>query len=154
MNVLKDGIIGDKRYIIGLIVFDGERFLLLHRKLNWVGWEFPKGGIEKNEDSKKTMVRELFEETGIKKFSLVGKVDSFIYSDKKRKKESHITNYLIQVSSNSKVVLNNEHALDGKVVIEHDDFKWCFPKEAISLLKHKNQKESMKKAIKMLGVDL
>lgn len=153
-KLVKDGIEGKKRYIIGLIVFDGERFLLLHRKLNWKGWEFPKGGVENNEDYKDTIKRELFEETGIKKFSIVDKIDEFVFRDNVRKKESFITNYLVHVSSNSKVVLNNEHALDGKIIIEHDDFKWCFAKDAINLLTHKNQKESMKKAIKVLGLKL
>ena len=154
MSKVVDGIKGNKRFIIGLIVFDGERFLLLHRKLNWKGWEFPKGGIEKDEKFEDTIKRELFEETGIKKFSIIDKVDEFVYVDKIRKKESFIKNYLVHVSSNSKVILNNEHALDGKIIIEHDDFKWCFAKEAVNLLTHKNQKESMRKAIKLLGLEL
>ncbi len=151
---MKDGIEDGKRYIIGMVIFDGERFLLLHRKLNWVGWEFAKGGFEENEDHIKTIQRELFEETGIKKYKITGKIDEFVYFDKKRKLESFISNYLIHVSSNSKVKINNEHSIDGKVIIEHDDFKWCFPKDAVKLLTHKNQKETMKKAIKMLGLNI
>ncbi len=143
-----------KRNVVGIIVFDGERFLLLHRKLNWVGWEFPKGGIEENEDPQKTLARELFEETGIKKFSLTSKIDELTYYDNKRKQNTFITNYLVHVSSNSKVKINNEHVIDKEIVLEHDDFKWCFPKDAIKLLTHKNQKDSMKKAIKLLGLSL
>jgi len=143
-----------KRNVVGIIVFDGERFLLLHRKLNWVGWEFPKGGIEKNEDPQKTLARELLEETGIKKFSLTSKIDEVEYQDNKRKKSTFIVNYLVHVSSNSKVKINNAHIIDKEVVLEHDDFKWCFPKDAIKLLTHKNQKDSMKKAIKLLGLSL
>lgn len=143
-----------KRNVVGIIVFDGERFLLLHRKLNWVGWEFPKGGIEENEDPQKTLARELLEETGIKKFSLTSKIDDLTYYDNKRKQNTFITNYLVHVSSNSKVKINNEHVIDKEIVLEHDDFKWCFPKDAIKLLTHKNQKDSMKKAIKLLGLSL
>lgn len=41
-------------------------YALLKRKLHWKGWEFPKGGIEKNESLLKTITRECFEETGLK----------------------------------------------------------------------------------------
>jgi bis(5'-nucleosidyl)-tetraphosphatase len=150
---MKDGIVGNERYIIGLIVFDGERFLLLHRKLNWCGWEFPKGAIEGNETHEEAVKRELCEETGIRKFSIVTKLNEFDFYDKVRSKTSHITDYLLQVSSNSKVTINNEHALDGKIVEEHDDFKWFFPKDAVKTLTHKNQKETLKLAIEHLGLE-
>ena len=141
-----------KRDVVGLVVFDGERFLLLHRKLNWAGWEFPKGIIEKNETDEEAIKRELFEETGLKKYRLVGQVDVLDYTDNKRKKDSHIKNYLLHVSSNSRVILNNPHKLDGKVVIEHDDFKWFHPKDALETLTHKNQKDTLKKATTFLGL--
>jgi 8-oxo-dGTP pyrophosphatase MutT (NUDIX family) len=151
---MDDGIKNGKRHIVGIVVFDGERFLLLHRKLNWVGWEFPKGGIEQNEKIEETIERELFEETGIKKFKITIKLDNFEYFDDKRKSNSLIDNYLIHVSSNSKVTLNNAHVLDDKVVDEHDDFKWFFPKDAVKKLTHKNQKGTMLKAISYLGLSI
>jgi len=141
-----------KRAVVGLVVFDGERFLLLHRKLNWIGWEFPKGWIEKNEKEENAIERELFEETGLRKYRLVGQVDEFDYVDDKRKRNAHIKNYLLHVSSNSRVKLNNPHGLDGEIVIEHDDFKWFHPKEAFETLTHKNQKDTLKKAITFLGL--
>ncbi len=149
---MNDGIKKGKRNIVGIVVFDGEKFLLLQRKLNWVGWEFPKGAIEGNELFEESIKRELFEETGIKKYSLLGQIDSFEYFDDKRNVNSLITNFLVRVSSNSKVTLNNEHVLDKKVVLEHDDFKWFFPKDALKKISHSNQKETLKKAIAYLGL--
>lgn len=151
--VMDDGVRNGKRNIVGIIVFDGERFLLLHRKLNWVGWEFPKGGIEHNESFEDAVRRELFEETSLKRYSLLKKIDSFEFCDKKRKINSIVNTFLIRVSSNSKVVLNNEHVLDEKIVLEHDDFKWFFPKDALKKITHINQKESLKKAIDYLGLE-
>ncbi len=53
-------------------------YLILKRKLHWIGWEFPKGGVEKFEFKKSAVKRELKEETGqssnnIKKYSIKGK---------------------------------------------------------------------------------
>jgi 8-oxo-dGTP pyrophosphatase MutT (NUDIX family) len=149
---MDDGIRGKKRHIVGLVVFDGERFLLLHRKLNWSGWEFPKGAIEEKESDQEAIIRELLEETGIKKFKVVDQIDEFDYYDEKRKVDSLIKNFLLHVSSNSKVIINNEHVLDGKVVEEHNDFKWFHPKEAVKTLTHENQKETVRKAINLLGL--
>ena len=134
-----------KREIVGLIVFDGEKFLLLHRKLNWKGWEYPKGGIEEGESHEEAIKRELWEETGLEKYELIGKISEFEFVDRARNKKGHTHNYLLRVPSTAVVKLNNEHVLDKEVVIEHDDFKWCLPKEAIKLLTHKDMKISLKK---------
>jgi len=40
-------------------------YLILKRKLHWKGFEFPKGGIEKNEKIFQAVKRELKEETGL-----------------------------------------------------------------------------------------
>jgi len=143
-----------KRYIVGLVVFDGEKFLLLHRVLHWRGWEFPKGGIKEGESIDAAIKRELFEETGLSKLELIGKIDELTYYDDSRNLDSFIKNFLIRVSSNNRISFEHQAVKDGKKVIEHDDFKWCFPGEAVSLLKHKNMKETMKKAIKVLGLEI
>jgi len=41
------------------------KYLILKRKLHWKGFEFPKGGVEKNERYLDTVKRELKEETGL-----------------------------------------------------------------------------------------
>ena len=79
-------------------------------------------------------------------------MDSYIFLDHVHDKEVFIQNYLIRVSSNNKINFDNQSVKDGKKIMEHDDFKWCFPAEAVKLLTHNNSKRSMKKAIKMLGL--
>ncbi len=142
------------RKIVGLVVFDGEKFLLLHRKLNWSGWEFPKGHIEGGESIDDAIKRELFEETGLSKFSLIGHIDNVSYHDTARKKRTYVRNFLLHVSSNNKVSFENQTMKKGEIVAEHDAFKWCFPKEAVELLTHENMQQTMKKAIKMLNLGL
>ncbi|MBU2458817.1 MAG: NUDIX domain-containing protein, partial [Nanoarchaeota archaeon] len=58
---------------------EGFEYLLLKRKLHWNGWEFPKGAIEFLETKRRAVLRELFEETGLKP---VGKIKKFNYSGK------------------------------------------------------------------------
>ncbi|VVB77975.1 RNA pyrophosphohydrolase [uncultured archaeon] len=53
-------------------------YLLLKRKLHWIGWEFPKGGAENSESLKEAAIREFFEETGenavkLKSYKITGK---------------------------------------------------------------------------------
>ncbi|MCX6803991.1 MAG: NUDIX domain-containing protein [Candidatus Diapherotrites archaeon] len=145
--------IGSSRMIVGLVVFDGEKFLLLHRVLHWRGWEFPKGGVKDNEEVFDAIGRELFEETGIPKYELVGKVDEIHYFDSVRKIKSFVQNFIVRVSSNNKISFEHQDLKDGVKVVEHDDFKWCFPSEAVKMLKHKNMKNTMIKAVRKLGLE-
>lgn len=142
------------RRIVGLVVFDGEKFLLLHRVLNWRGWEFPKGHIMDGESIEDARARELFEETGIPKHEVVGKIDEVNYFDNVRKNRSLVHNFLVRVSSNNRITFEHQSMKDGKLVSEHDDFKWCFPAEAVKMLKHKNMKQTMRNAVKMLGLSM
>jgi 8-oxo-dGTP pyrophosphatase MutT (NUDIX family) len=128
--------------------------LLLHRVLNWSGWEFAKGGIEKGEGIESAIKRELFEETGIPRFELVSKIDEYHFLNKLTNVMVHVQNYLVRVSSNNKITFENQPVVDGKIVYEHDDYKWCFPKEAVKLITHDNSRRSLKKAIKVLGLSM
>ncbi|MCX8194216.1 MAG: NUDIX hydrolase, partial [Candidatus Pacearchaeota archaeon] len=64
------------------------RYLLLHRKLHWKGWEFPKGGLLANEKYEHAAVREIKEETGLKvlKLKRLGVKGKLVY-DKKTQQE-------------------------------------------------------------------
>lgn len=61
-----------KQVVAGFVVYrrtsDGIKFLLLYRRGNY--WNFPKGHFEAGERSIDTALRELEEETGIKKSEL------------------------------------------------------------------------------------
>ncbi len=118
----------------------GVEYLILKRKLHWRGWEFPKGGIKKFESKKKSVRREIKEETGlspfkISRFSFSGKFD---YDRKLKDRPGFVGQ---DFSLYSVEVKKGKVKVDGK---EHDDYKWVTFKEAMKKLKWINQRKSLK----------
>ncbi|MFA5993261.1 MAG: NUDIX domain-containing protein [Candidatus Pacearchaeota archaeon] len=121
----------------------GVSFLLLKRKLHWKGWEFPKGGIEKNETTIQAVKRELKEESGLKPIKLKAYkiTGSYLYDkktcqDRKPYCGQSYKLYLVEVNSDSAKI-----KLDKK---EHSAFKWVSFEKANKLLTWPNQKRALK----------
>ncbi|MCR4335036.1 MAG: NUDIX domain-containing protein [archaeon] len=123
---------------------DGKRyFLILHRILNWTGWEFLKGGIDKDELPEQALLREIDEESGLsqvkiisnlpQKFNWVAKDTKYVY-----------TPFVLRGNMNEPIDLEQE-------IIEHDAFKWVEQNEVESFLTHEDNKRIFKEAIEILG---
>ena len=142
-----------KRELIGIVIFDGEKFLLLHRVLHWDGWEFPKGGVKVGETHEEAIKRELFEETGISNYEMISKIDDFEFFNSVKNIDSHATNYLVRAPNTSKITFSNQETTNGGAkLVEHDSYKWYFPKDAIKIIYHDDQRQTLKKAIVVLGI--
>ena len=115
------------------------KYLILHRKLHWKGWEFPKGGLE-NGNEKKEVERELKEETGLKILKLKNHKITGKY---KYKKELHDRKNIIgqTYSLYSAEVEKKEIKLD---CLEHDKFKWVDFKTALKFLTWPNQRKCLR----------
>jgi len=96
------------------------KYLILKRKLHWKGWEFPKGGRNFLETRRKTVKREVKEETGltpikIKRFNVSGK---FKYNKKFPDRKGFIGQsyslYAVEIPR-KKIKLDK---------LEHSDYKW------------------------------
>jgi len=116
-----------------------KKYLLLKRKLHWVGWEFPKGGIEKNETKLETLKREINEETHlkiktIKKFDISGK---YLYDKKLKDRPDFMgqTYSLYAVQLKYGEVLIDEH--------EHSGYSWEVFDEAVKKLTWPNQRRCL-----------
>lgn len=115
-------------------------YLLLKRKLHWVGWEFPKGGVEKKETLLETAIREIKEETGlkpikVKKFDIHGK-----YSyNKPFEDRSNLKGQTFE-SLYSAEVEKKDVRVDE---IEHSDYKWVDYNTAQKMLTWENQKKCL-----------
>ena len=114
-------------------------YLLLKRHKHWKGWEFPKGGYEKKENSLDVVKREVYEETNNKPQNIIKHPFSGRYEYQKCLKDR--PNIVGQTFS-----LYSAEIKSKKIEFdewEHLDFCWCSLKEAIKLLKWENQKEGI-----------
>ena len=114
-------------------------YIVLKRKLHWRGWEFPKVGIEGNENEEETARRGVKEETGldikgpIKKFNVYGK---YKYAKKlPDSTRSYRTNIFL--------ICTVDKLSKGKVKLdqhEHSTSEWLGFKEAFDRITQKDQK--------------
>lgn len=132
---------------------DSKReFLILHRVKNWEGWEFLKGGVEKDELYRNAVIRELWEECNCKKEEILNiwqTRQNFIieYPEKSQKESGYkgTINKTFIVELNSNASLN----VDNNIEIEHDRLDWVTTENAKRLL-HPRLAESLEKTIKIL----
>ena len=65
------------RLNVGIMVANSVGELLLCKRKGMNSWQFPQGGIDKNEDPLRAAKRELFEETSIKSIEILKEIDGF-----------------------------------------------------------------------------
>jgi len=117
-------------------------FLVLHRVLNWRGWESAKGGVDEGETPEQAVVREIAEETGLLQVKIVGRLP-----EKKewKTKDTHYLYDVFLVEADT-----DEHVRLGAgnhEVTEHDDFKWLTATQALETLTYDNSKKTFKQAL-------
>jgi len=124
------------------------RYLLLKR-ISELGrfWQPVTGGIEEGETKTQALKREVLEETGIKNLTKIIKDvhycefwDYFKREARQRLIKEHV--FGVGINSNEKITISWEHT----------EYKWCSFKEALELLKWKENKEALKKLNDILSV--
>ncbi len=119
---------------------EGVKYLVLKRKLHWKGWEFPKGGLMKNENEEKGVRREVKEETGknplnIKKFDVFGR---YKYEKELKDREGVMGQTYSLYSAEIKPGLIK---LDKQ---EHAGYHWLNFEKALKKLTWSNQRKCLK----------
>jgi len=118
-------------------------FLILKRKLHWIGWEFCKGKIEPKEKKVDTAIRELKEETGIgvlKKDIFDHKISGkYLYPKNFKKRPDKIgqTFHLFSVKVNKTEKIKFDP-------LEHNKHKWLNLEKAIEKITYPNQRRCLR----------
>jgi 8-oxo-dGTP pyrophosphatase MutT (NUDIX family) len=104
-------------------------------------WNFVKGHREYGESDEETLRREVYEETGIRKFKILGFVDNIRYSflDKAGQSIKKEVSFYLALSDTTEVTLSSEHI----------NFKWAEYKDAIGVLSFPQSISILNKAVKM-----
>ena len=127
-------------------------YLVLRRKLHWVGWEFPKGGVERFETKKHAVKREGMEETGLKLFNIKkhNYKGFYVYPRKFRDRIGYFGQSFVLYSAEVSPK-RGEIKLDPR---EHTSFKWVNYEEALKKFEHYEKKKSLKIVDKFLNSKL
>ena len=132
------------RKSVFIVVYTREdnriKYLVLQRKLHWRGWEFPKEGIEKNENEENAARRGVREETGL---NIKGQIKKFnMHGEYKYKKVFNDRPGFIGQSFS----LYSVEVIKGKVKLdahEHSNYDWLDFNDAIKRLTWKNQQRCL-----------
>ena len=117
-------------------------FLLLRRIPERGGfWQPVTGGIEKDEDKKEAVIRELREETGIKDFI---RIIENVYHLKLEGDGADEYVFGVEISPNTNI------SLKKNIYLEHDKYEWYKFEKALSLLKWPGNKEGLRRLNKIL----
>lgn len=137
----------NEKHGVTAIIYDEKKgrrfFLILHRVLNWSGWEFVKGGIDNNESPKDAVLREIDEETSLSGVSIVAMLPEKFSWTAKDTKYVYVPFIL---KGDMEEIINLEQD-----IIEHDNFKWVEENEVKDFLTHKDNKKIFQEALEILG---
>ena len=132
---------------VGIILFrrSPRKLLYLVLKQHQRHWSFPKGHVEKGERLIDTAVRELKEETGIKKIDFIKKKillrDEYSFRNGKSK-INKIVDYYIAETAVEKVRIDGDEILN---------FKWLSFEKSVEKLTFSKSKRILKKANKIIN---
>ncbi len=71
------------RYNVGIVLCNAEGRLFWARRAGMDSWQFPQGGIKKNENPDQAMFRELYEEIGLtaEHVAVIGRTRNWLHYD-------------------------------------------------------------------------
>jgi len=130
----------------GAVIFRRDEdkifYLLLQYKQKTKYWDLPRGNIEKNEEERQTVLREVKEETGLADIKFVDgfrETTSWVYVRENQKIFKEVIYFLAETEEK-----------EVTVSWEHEDYGWFEFNEAIDMMTYDNSKVILEKADKFL----
>ena len=133
-----------KEISAGAVIFvdnKERKYLLLHYEQGH--WDFPKGNIEKGEEKKQTVTREVKEETGITAISFIEGFEEKLHYFYKRDNQLISKDVIFYLTETKETYV--------KLSFEHIGYKWLNYSDALKQLTYKTAKQILKKAEKFLN---
>ena len=133
-----------KEISAGAVIFvdnKERKYLLLHYEQGH--WDFRKGNIEKGEEKKQTVTREVKEETGITAISFIEGFEEKLHYFYKRDNQLISKDVIFYLTETKETYV--------KLSFEHIGYKWLNYSDALKQLTYKTAKEILKKAEKFLN---
>ena len=118
-----------KKHSAGVVIIRYEEDapkVLLMRAYSY--WDFPKGGVEKDENKLMAAIREVKEEAGIN--SLDFKWGKSFYETEPYGKSNKVVAYFVAETKEVDVIIS-KNPIDGR--IEHEEYRWVTFEEARNL---------------------
>ena len=131
-----------REFSAGGIVLKREkgRLKVLLIKDGYGRWTWPKGNIAKGESNEDAALREIQEETGLKKLRIVEKLDRINYFYRRHRNLIFKTVYLFLMEAKGREKFRIQTS-------EIRDAKWFTSGEAVETVAYKGAKEILRKAI-------
>ena len=116
---------------VGMIIINNDGRFWLGKRIGTEAWQFPQGGIDKGEDIKNAMYRELLEEVGLKKEEVeyVGESAETIFYDIPKTIRSKVLGGKFKGQEQKWFLLklkkdNQQIKLDNEDFPEFDKYEW------------------------------
>jgi len=130
---------------------DGCRFLLvLSRQTKRPLWEFPKGGIDPGETVEAAALRELEEETGLRRED-IELVEGFRQSERYRFTVQSGTGRMIVIKQVTYFLAESKHTNVVLAVKEAMDYGWFELREAIRRVRYRERRRILAEAAELAG---
>lgn len=133
----------ERRFSAGGVIVKKEKgkpkVLLI--KDSYGRWTWPKGHIEKGEKPEEAALREISEETGLKKIKIEKKLgkQEYFFTLKGKKIFKTVYIFLIKAQAREKLAIQTREIEKGR---------WFLAEDAVKRIEYKGSKEFLKKGIK------
>lgn len=135
-----------RKNVLGVILNQNNEFLVLNRKDDPNHWQFPQGGVEKDESEEEAILKEVYEETGLKKVKIIKKLDElhkyYFMPEMIKPKSERMPHYYKTAGQNQRIfILKQTENEEPNPQEELQNHKWVKKEELkdhIHIIRHQS----------------